>query len=59
MIHPFKKCLDFFVKVKPKKNCLYIRKIETSFFKDGHDKKEFSLKKCVTSQGHLTNKFVL
>jgi len=51
--------MDFFVKAKPKKNCLYIRKIETSFFKDGHDKQEFSLEKCVTSQGHLTNKFVL
>ena len=34
------------------------RKSETSFFKDGDDKKEFSIEKCVTSQGQLNNKFI-
>ena len=49
------KCLDFLI---PKKNRIYIRKTETSFFKDGEDKKELSIEKCVTSQGQLNNKFI-
>ena len=49
------KCLDFLI---PKKNRLYVRKTETSFFKDGDYKKEFSIEKCVTSQGQLNKKFI-
>jgi len=45
-----------------KNKCLYFlipkRKSETSFFKDGDDKKEFSIEKCVTSQGQLNKKFI-
>ena len=36
-----------------------IKKVETSFFKDEENKNEFTLEKCVTSQGNLTNRFVI
>jgi len=37
-----------------------IKKVETSFFKDENENKnEFTLEKCVTSQGNLTNRFVI
>ena len=49
------KCLDFLI---PKKNRLYVRKTETSFFKDGDYKKEISIEKCVTSNVQLNKKFI-
>lgn len=51
MLHEF---LEFF---KPQ-NKLYIRRVETSFFGDEDDKKQFPIEKCVTSKGKLKNKFV-